>query len=727
MTDNAALSSDRPSTDPAQDLFGHAPFAKTLAKAIREYRGSDGIVLALYGPWGSGKSTVLAYVQHELKIGPEEDRPVIVQFNPWWFSGQEHLAKAFLGQLQAVLPAKYKGFEKIGNLLADFSGALGGAADLAGKSFSVPFVGKFVEAGVKRLATKPKDVPALKIALSNLLLEQKKRVLIVIDDIDRLAPDEVRQLFTVIKALADFPYVTYLLAFDREVAATAISEQTGLPGERYLEKIIQVPFELPRPDRTTLRQALFKRLDAVMAPTPEGRFDSVHWSNIFHSGLDPLIIVPRDVVRLANALSVTYPAVVGEVNPVDFIAIEALRVFLPSVYDAIRTAPGEFTGYARLDGYDANNVKQRAQAFHESWLRTVSEQLQASTKNMVERLFPRLESVWGKMYYSADPVREWRRQLRICAPEVFPAYFKLSLSQDAVSRADIDALLATTQSSASFAKALEAAAGVKNADGVSKVPALLDRFMDHVAQEVDVADVQSIIEALFDVGDKLLSRADRNTGMFGFGNESRVGRIAYHLLKKVEPAQRVTMLTRALDKGKALRRSQYLIASLSQDVEEAAKIEGDSLVSAAEAQALKAAWCMRMKQLANDANFIDHPSVAWLVSAWREWGGAAEAVAWWQATAASDEGLVKLIAAQAFESRTQSGSDLAWRTHLRVNPRSLEPYGDVEALAERVRALLDGDGVAAPHLAAVTQFVHACDRMKAGKDPDAFGFFDDEE
>lgn len=727
MTEYAALSSDRPSTNPAQDLFGHAPFARTLAKAIRNYRGSDGIVLALYGPWGSGKSTVLAYVQHELESGPEEVCPVVVPFNPWWFSGQEHLAKAFLGQLQAVLPAKYKGFEKIGNLLAEFSGALGGAADLAGKSFGIPFVGKVVEAGTKRLATKPKDVPALKRALSDLLLAQKKRVLVIIDDIDRLAPDEVRQLFTVIKALADFPYVTYLLAFDREVAATAISEQTGLPGERYLEKIIQVPFELPRPDRTALRQALFKQLDAVMAPTPEGRFDSMHWNNIFHSGLDPLITVPRDVVRLTNVLSVTYPAVVGEVNPVDFIAIEALRVFLPGVYDAIRTAPGEFTGYARLGGYDAGEVKKRAQAFHESWLKTVSEPLRASAKDMVERLFPRLESVWGNMHYSADSVGEWRRQLRICVPEVFPTYFKLSLSQDAVSRADIDALLATTPSSVSFAKVLEAAAGVKGSDGVSKVPALLDRFMDHIAKEVDAADVQPIIEALFDVGDKLLSRADRDSGMFGSGNETRVGRIAYHLLKKAEPAQRAALLIRALDKGKALRCSQYLIVSLAQEAEKAAKGEGDSLVPAAEAQALKAAWCVRVKQLAADADFIDHPAVAWLVSTWREWGNAAEAVAWWQTAAANDEGLLKLIAAQVSESRTQSGSDLAWRTHLRVDPRGLEPYGDVQALAERMRALLGRGSVAEPQLATAKVFVLACERMKAGKNPDAFGFFDDED
>ena len=57
-----ALSADRPSIDPKDDLFGHASFAKSLADSIYRYPGSDGLVLALYGPWGSGKSTVLGYV-----------------------------------------------------------------------------------------------------------------------------------------------------------------------------------------------------------------------------------------------------------------------------------------------------------------------------------------------------------------------------------------------------------------------------------------------------------------------------------------------------------------------------------------------------------------------------------------------------------------------------------------------------------------------------------------
>lgn len=79
------LSTDRPSSDPIEDLFGHAPLAESLTNSICRYSGNDGLVLALYGPWGSGKSTVLSYVRHFLEQRTKEEQPTIVTFNPWWF------------------------------------------------------------------------------------------------------------------------------------------------------------------------------------------------------------------------------------------------------------------------------------------------------------------------------------------------------------------------------------------------------------------------------------------------------------------------------------------------------------------------------------------------------------------------------------------------------------------------------------------------------------------
>jgi predicted KAP-like P-loop ATPase len=81
--------------------------------------------------------------------------------------------------------------------------------------------------------------------------------------------------------------VTYLLAFDREVAIKAIEAESGLPGERYLEKIIQVPFHLPPIDKVALRRALFASLDEMLSSVPDKLgFDQGYWARArpSHSG-----------------------------------------------------------------------------------------------------------------------------------------------------------------------------------------------------------------------------------------------------------------------------------------------------------------------------------------------------------------------------------------------------------------------------------------------------------
>lgn len=121
-----ALSADRPSSQPQDNLFGHAPFAESLAYSICCGFGNDGLVLALDVPCGSGKSTVLSYVRHFLEQHPKTEQPVIVTFNPWRLSCKENLARAFLRQLQAVLSTTSEKLKKLCNLLRDFAESVGG-------------------------------------------------------------------------------------------------------------------------------------------------------------------------------------------------------------------------------------------------------------------------------------------------------------------------------------------------------------------------------------------------------------------------------------------------------------------------------------------------------------------------------------------------------------------------------------------------------------------------
>ncbi|WP_029067309.1 P-loop NTPase fold protein [Lachnobacterium bovis] len=80
--------------------------------------------------------------------------------------------------------------------------------------------------------------------LEDALLETHQRIIVVIDDIDRLTNAQIRDIFQLVKQVGDFPNVIYLLSMDRDVVTRALEEVHDCDGYEYLEKIIQVTFEI---------------------------------------------------------------------------------------------------------------------------------------------------------------------------------------------------------------------------------------------------------------------------------------------------------------------------------------------------------------------------------------------------------------------------------------------------------------------------------------------------
>ena len=708
------LSADRPSSID-DDLFGHAPFAKALTDAISRYQSSEGLVLALYGPWGSGKSTVLGFITHYIEEMPEEGRPIVVPFNPWWFSGQDNLARAFLGQLEAVLPSKSERFKQLGGLLADFAEGIGGLIDLTGMSGGWGSrIGALIGRAAKR---KPKDVPAIKSKISKILLEAQKRILVIIDDIDRLAPDETRQLFTVIKALADFPNVVYLLAFDREVAAHAIEQGAGLPGDQYLEKIIQVPVELPAVDRVALRSTLFKRLERILGDTPDDLFDQSYWSHVFLEGLDPLFRVPRHVVRFTNTLSVTYPAVRGEVNPIDFIALEAIRVFLPDTYAILHANPESFSGYSPDSTHAVK--PEAAETFTEKWVNSIPEPLRASTKALLERVFPKL----SRLGHGPEWLNVWRRTLRACHPDIFPIYFRYSIASGLIRRDEIMAFLALAASPTDFEDALIRALAEKRPDGLSKARALLERLMDHVERDLPNEHIPGVIQALFSIGDSLIDPADER-GLFDFGNAIRASRPVYHLLKRLPPQSRANVLGRAIKGGKALIVQMKVLRALEEDASKPGVREDMVSLSAESVSGLKTVWVERARELSREATFIDHPDLPQVLGTWRQWSDGTDARSWCREVTATDQGMMMFLQRFLQNYKTQTSSDGVTRTQPRLNPKWLEPFIDTTSCADRLEVLTKRREVPEVLETAVSQYLREFAMLKVGENPEALDAFD---
>ena len=610
------------------------------------------------------------------------------------------------------MPAKSEKFKQLGDLLADFAEGVGGLIDLTEVSGGAGgLIGKLL-GQAKR---KPKDVPALKDSITGILQMAGKRILVIIDDIDRLTPEETRQLFTVIKALADFPNVVYLLAFDRDVAAQAIEQQSGLPGERYLEKIIQVPFELPPVDRVALRAALFNRLEEILGDVPEGSFDQSYWTNVYHDGIDALIQVPRDVVRFTNTLAVTYPAVRGEVNTVDFIALEALRVFLPGLYDVIRSNPDKFSGHSRDSRYDAD--ERTKEVFHTGWAQALPDQLQESSKALIERIFPKT----GRMGYGSDWLGEWRRNLRACHPDVFPIYFRLTVPTGAIRRGEMVALLSLAASPADFGNALVQAKEERRPDGMSKARALLERLMDHVEKDIPDAHIPEVIQALFDAGDALIDPADER-GMFDFGNVSRASRPVYHLLKRLSADRRADVLEAAIRAGSAVAVQSWLLKALDEEV---TKAQEATLLTADEVTRLKSEWLERIRVLASESGFMGHPELPTLLATWKHWGDDTEVRAWCDRVTTPDEGLLNLLPKFLQHTRSQTMGDWAVRLQPRLNPSWLESYIDTAATAARLQRLQRDDKVPNGAREAVSQYLTEFEMLQSGENPDGIGAFDD--
>ena len=258
------LHSDRPECDPTRDLFGYRAFAKHLADATLKISPSDGLVIGIYGPWGSGKTTLLNFIRHYLDLEPEAERPSVMEFNPWWFSGAEDLTRRFFEQLLIFLGKKREGSDELRNSLADLGELVSKAPPIPLPAFAGASIGiKLLGPASRLLRPVKRDIVKLRDDLARHLRSQKKKLVIVVDDIDHLTADETRELFRLVKSVANFPNTIFILSFDREATARALDKFQEGKGEEYLEKIVQVPFELPLPDKVALRRMLTSRLDSI--------------------------------------------------------------------------------------------------------------------------------------------------------------------------------------------------------------------------------------------------------------------------------------------------------------------------------------------------------------------------------------------------------------------------------------------------------------------------------
>jgi hypothetical protein len=356
-----------------------------------------------------------------------------------------------------------------------------------------------------------------------------QRVLVLVDDIDRLSRDEVREIVKLVRLTGDFPGIVYLLAFDRERVERALGDDDE-SGRAYLEKIVQVVYDVPRAQEADIHRLLFGDLDAALSGLEHGDFDQRQWASIFAHIVQPLVRSPRDVRRYVNAIPATVKVVGREVALMDVLALEAIRVFVPDLFSRLPAhLAGLTTGPLTWgSGSDPHADEIRALAKHAAYPEVATA--------MINELFPLARRHLGGLTYGDDFLPRWRRQRRVAVTEVLRFYLERRLPEGAIATAEVDEafrLLGDRSGLTSFLEKLSP----------ERIETLLGR-LEAYEEEFTLSQVESAAAALLDQMHRL--RVSK-LHIFDLGADLALHRVILRLLRRVEDEnQRIELVSSLL-------------------------------------------------------------------------------------------------------------------------------------------------------------------------------------
>ena len=441
---------DKPIDYNHEDLLDRGSFARLLAQTILNFKESDAFTIGLFGKWGTGKTSVVNMTLDQIQSQSQgqNNEVIIVRFEPWHFSDASQLLSQFFIRLSSEFKSKKdKNLHKIGSAIETYSHAFDLAKLIPVCGDAIASAAKF---GARKLGRKLQnniydlDVLSQKQIVVDLLSQQKCRILVVIDDIDRLNSEQIRLVFQLVSSVAKFPNTTYLLVFDKNVVVKALEKVQEGNGEDFLEKVIQMPIELPEIPNPKLRSLLFERLDSVLAAYPNTGFNKTHWQELFDFCIIPFISNLRDINRLCNALRFKMTTISSEIDFADMVAISAIEIGAPQIYGWIKTQKDELTSmeFAYIPGAQERTPKEWHDLYKEKLAKystkitnpCVTETSVDTIISALSALFPAFGHKIGVSYFTPD-IEAFRRSNLIAHPDKFDRYFyydidKIVLTKD---------------------------------------------------------------------------------------------------------------------------------------------------------------------------------------------------------------------------------------------------------------------------------------------------------
>lgn len=679
---------DQPIQSHKEDILGRKTFAQSLGNAILNYKEKDSIVIGLFGAWGSGKTSIinmaLEHINSVYDDKTDGTKSIIMKFNPWNYSDQNQLISQFFKQLSVILKrADYaSNAKKAGEKLETYAKFFEPFALIPKVGPVATIISKVVKniggAAKSWGSLKSSDLDSIRTELNNLLAEQSHKIVVIIDDIDRLNNTEIRQVFQLIKSLGDFPNTIYLLAFDKNVVINALQKVQEGSGSEYLEKIVQVPFDIPLISKQEVEDLLFNQLTELIKDVPKRKWDQTYWEHFFYySGLRYFFDNIRDVIRYINLLRFSFSIIKDEVNVVDFFVLTAIQVFMPEVYDGIKDNKDIFSGVHDSNYEKGKAVIEQAKKRCDEIISRTNELHQEKLKEILTNLFPKLESIYGSLGYHYGSRRDWRSDGRVCSPDIFDIFFQLSVPKSEISQKEIEAILSLAGNPNAFAEALLKL----NEDG--RIVRFLERLEDYTQKDISEENIEPVITVLMDIGDLF---PEVNLSFWdSVILPDIIHGLTHQLLRRFNSdGKRLFILKNAIKKTtNSLHTIVYEVHKQEQKYKKDESKENPELKEKPEVNAilleLEKLTCDKIESWASDGRLLKHNRLDFILFNWKKWGKQEQIDRFVSHSIKDDDGLIDFI--KGFLSKSKDPERIRWRIYLNY----IKEFVDLKQIEPRIR------------------------------------------
>jgi hypothetical protein len=330
---------DSPVSRREDDVLERWGVARAIHRVIASSPSGWSTRIGLYGRWGTGKTTVLNF----LEAIEGESKSLVVRMSAWSAGDESDLIATLYEALDRKLATSSdpvratsrlkKVLHRAGLIVQSFgvSEVAGSAADgyLPGAGTALKAAGNFVLSKLRLDRADLEELRALATAAGH------PRVVVFIDDLDRADPRLLPKALLALREMLDWPDFAFVLAFDKAVIARALGEYSSTFGDsadRFLEKVIDVPFDLPAPTAAQAQRLAEQALGACCGFLPvEVRRRIAPW-------LPPNPRTAKLIARRLGALQSV--AARHDPDEVDWFAIgvqTSLRLVLPPLAERVES------------------------------------------------------------------------------------------------------------------------------------------------------------------------------------------------------------------------------------------------------------------------------------------------------------------------------------------------------------------------------------------------------